>query len=69
VFEAMATGVKVKRGRFEVDPALMKKVKQQYITEEEIDKIVDMRREYLDWMHDNFGQKLIKPPRKSKTEA
>jgi hypothetical protein len=64
----MAEGVKVKRGHFEVDPALMKKVKQQYITEEEIDKIVDMRREYLDWMQHNFGQKLIKPPRTSKTE-
>jgi len=69
VFEAMATGAKVKGKRFEVDPALMKKVKQQYITEEEIDKIVDMRREYLDWMLDNFSQKLIKPPRTSKTET
>jgi len=69
VFEALATDVKVKRKRFEVNPALMKKVKQQHITEEEIDKIVDMRREYLDWMHDNFGQKLIKPPRTSRTDA
>ena len=69
MFEALATDVKVKRKRFEVNPALMKKVKQQYITEEEIDKIVDMRREYLDWMHDNFGQKLIKPPRTSRTDA
>jgi uncharacterized protein YnzC (UPF0291/DUF896 family) len=65
----MATGEKVKGKRFEVDPALMKKVKQQYITEEEIDKIIEMRREYLDWMLDNFAQKLIKPPRTSKTEA
>lgn len=60
-----AETVIVRHGMFEVDPDLMKdEVQQQEMTDEERNKIVDNRWDYLEWMQDHFSNKILKPPEK-----
>ncbi len=52
-------------GHYEIDQARMKKVSKSVIkgmTEEEVMKITEMRKEYIRWMHNNFAKKVLKPP-------
>ncbi len=65
----MVEGVIIKYGHFEVDPSRMKIVKQQYMTEEEVERIVQMRHDYLEWMHYNFAKKVLKPPKEEAEEG
>jgi hypothetical protein len=44
---------------YEVDPALMQKFPQQDLATWDIERIVESRWEYLDWMHDHFADEVI----------
>ncbi len=52
----------VRDGHYEINPAKMKRVKQQRMTDADIKKIVTMRNDYLEWVHHNFAKKILKPP-------
>ncbi len=59
----MARFVIIRYGHFMVDPKDMQEVmRQQEMNEEEIDRIVEYREMYLDWMHKRFADKVVKPP-------
>lgn len=62
----------VKRdGRYEVDPSLMKKVDKSVIkgmTKEDVDRVIELRNEYMGWMHNNFAKSVMKPPSKEKDD-
>ena len=59
----MAEDVIIKYGHFEVHPERMKKLKlTQRLSEFELDMIVKLRHDYLDWVHYNFAKKVLKPP-------
>lgn len=67
----MTEGVVERDGRYEVDPNLMKKVDKSVIkgmTKEDVDKVVELRKEYMVWMHDNFAKSVMKPPSNEKEE-
>jgi len=62
----MVEGVIKRNGRYEVDPAIMKKVEKSIIkgmSEEDVKTVIELRNEYSRWMHDNFAKKIIKPPK------
>ncbi|MGO9645677.1 MAG: hypothetical protein ACLPY5_13150 [Candidatus Bathyarchaeia archaeon] len=62
----MVEGVIKRNGRYEVNPAIMKKVEKSIIkgmSEEDVKTVIVLRNEYLRWMHDNFAKKIIKPPK------
>jgi hypothetical protein len=61
----MAEGVVERDGHYEVDQSKMKKVDKSVIkgmSKEEVDKVVEMRSEYMSWMHNNFAKRTLKPP-------
>jgi hypothetical protein len=63
----MTEGVVKRDGHYEVDPKLMKKVDKSVIkemTKEDVEKVVELRNEYMGWMHNNFAKKTLKPPSK-----
>jgi len=61
----MVEEVVVKYGKYEVLPSRMKKyVEQEEMSEEERDRIIKNRHEYLRWMHEHFASKLVPPPPK-----
>lgn len=59
----MAEEVISRSGRFEVDARRMVKyVRQQDINDAEIDRIVEAREKYIEWMHHHFADRVL-PPR------
>lgn len=59
----MAERVVIQYGKYEVDPARMTRhVTQQEMNEEERDRIIRERHEYLRWMHEHFADQVLPPP-------
>ena len=59
----MAKPVTIVYGHFRIDPQYMQEVmRQQEMNEEEIERIVEYREMYLEWMHKRFAEKVVKPP-------
>jgi len=50
-------------GRFEVDGRRMVEyVRQQQMNDAEIQRIVEAREKYVEWMHHHFAEKVLPPP-------
>jgi hypothetical protein len=62
----MAEKVIIKYGHFHVEDWRMEKLLTQEINQDEVDKIVLNRTEFLDWMNDHFADATILAPDKYK---
>lgn len=65
----MPEGVVKRDGRYEVDPKIMEKVDKSVIKDmkkEDVDRVVELRNEYMGWMHNNFAKSVMKPPSEEK---
>ena len=58
----MVEDVIIRYGRFQVQPWRMKYIKQEELSEEEIDYIIEYRHYYLQKMHEWFSKKVLPPP-------
>lgn len=58
----MVEDVIIKYGRFQVQPWRMKNLKQEALSDEEIENIIKYRRYYLQKMHEWFCKKVVSPP-------
>jgi hypothetical protein len=65
----MPEGVVERDGHYEVDLTKMKKVDKSVMkgmTKEDVNKVIEMRNQYMGWMHNNFAKSVLKPPSKEK---
>ncbi len=53
----------IRNNHYEVNPEKMKNVRQEKMSDEDIRRIVQMRTDYLEWVHYNFAKKVLKPPK------
>lgn len=63
----MAEDVIIRYGRFEVNPQRLEKYIRgrginQQIDDSEVERIVNNRKLYLEWMHYHFAKSVLKPP-------
>jgi hypothetical protein len=56
----------IRNGHYEINPEKMKNVGQMKMSDEDIKRIVQMRTDYLEWVHYNFAKKVLKPPKSAK---
>jgi hypothetical protein len=62
----MAETVIIKYGHFHVEHRRMEKLLTQEISEDEMERIIHNRLEWLDWMSRHFADKTILAPEKYK---
>jgi len=62
----MAESVNMKYGHFVVEPWRVEKIMTQELNEDEVERIIETRWQFLDWMCEHFVHKCLVCPEKYK---